>query len=139
MASSPATRFRAPAIPWLEPQPLVEQLDLGPGLDAASLRNGLVVLTRQPQVQALVAFGSRARGDALLDSDLDLAVICREPSLTPAEKTERSFGYRQLLGSVGCGVDLVVVGAADAQHLAGSRWHVMGDVAREGRVLYVAG
>jgi len=93
----------------------------------------------QPQVQALVAFGSRARGDARLDSDLDLAVICREPSLTPAEKTERSFGYRQLLGSVGGGVDLVVVGAADAQYLAGSRWHVMGDVAREGRVLYVAG
>jgi len=66
-------------------------------------------------------------------------VICREPSLTPADKTERSFGYRQLLGSVYCGVDLVVVGAADAQHFAGSRWHVMGDVAREGRVLFVAG
>jgi predicted nucleotidyltransferase len=139
MASTPATRFCAPAIPWLQPQPLVEQLELGPGLDTASLRNALVVLARQSQVQALVAFGSRARGDARLDSDLDLAVICREPSLTPAEKTERSFGYRQLLGSVGCGVDLVVVGAADAQHLAGSRWHVMGDVAREGRVLYVSG
>jgi len=139
MASSPATPFCAPVIPWLQPQPLVEQLELGLGLDMASLLNGLVVLTRKPQVQALVAFGSRARGDARLDSDLDLAVICREPSLTPAEKTERSFGYRQLLGSVGCGVDLVVVGAADAQHLAASRWHVMGDVAREGRVLYVAG
>ncbi|MBM5785018.1 MAG: nucleotidyltransferase domain-containing protein [Cyanobacteria bacterium K_DeepCast_35m_m1_288] len=139
MASSPATRFSAPAIPWLEPQRLAEQLELGPGLDTASLRNALIVLARQPQVQALVAFGSRVRGDARLDSDLDLAVICREPSLTPAEKTERSFGYRQLLGSVGVGVDLVVVGAADAQHLAGSRWHVMGDVAREGRVLYVAG
>ncbi|EAQ70501.1 hypothetical protein SynRS9909_02657 [Synechococcus sp. RS9909] len=139
MASSPATRFRAPAIPWLQSQPLVEQLDLGPGLDAAALRNGLVVLAAEPQVQALVAFGSRARGDAQLESDLDLAVICRKPILTPAEKTERSFGYRQWLGPVGCGVDLLVVGASDAQHLAGSRWHVMGDVAREGRVLYVAG
>jgi len=139
MPSSPATRFRAPATPWLQPQPLAVRLDLGPGLDTASLRKGLVLLARQPQVQALVAFGSRARGDARLDSDLDLAVICREPSLTPDEKTERSFGYRQLLGSVGGGVDLVVVGAADAQYLAGSRWHVMGDVAREGRVLYVAG
>ena len=132
------TSFTAPAIPWLQPQPLVEQLELGQGLEATSLRNGLIVLASQPQVQALVAFGSRARGDARLDSDLDLAVICREPSLTPAEKTERSFGYRQLLGSVGCGVNLVVVGAADAQHLAGSRWHVMGDVAREGQVLYVS-
>jgi predicted nucleotidyltransferase len=139
MASSPATRFLAPAIPWLEPQPLVDQLELGPGLDPSSLRKALIVLARHPQVQAVVAFGSRARGDARPDSDLDLAVICREPSLTPAEKTQRSFGYRQLLGPVGCGVDLVVVGAEDAQHLAGSRWHVMGDVAREGRVLYVAG
>ena len=139
MASTPATRFSAPAIPWLEPQPLVANLELGPGLDTASLRNALVVLARQSQVQALVAFGSRARGDARLDSDLDLAVICRDPSLSPAEKTERSFAYRQLIGPVGCGVDLVVVGAADAQHLAGSRWHVMGDVASEGRVLYVAG
>ena len=138
MPSSPATRFCAPAIPWLAPQPLVEQLQLGPGLETASLRHGLEVLARQQQVQALVAFGSRARGDAGLDSDLDLAVICREPSLTPADKTERSFGYRQLIGPVGCGVDLVVVGAADALRLAGSRWHVMGDVAREGRVLYVA-
>ena len=139
MSSSPATGFSAPVIPWLDPQPLVEQLELGPGLEAASLRHGLVVLARQPQVQALVACGSRARGDARPDSDLDLAVICREPGLTPVEKTDRSFGYRQLLGAVGCGVDLVVVGVADAQHLAGSRWHVMGDVAREGRVLYVAG
>ena len=139
MASSPATRFSAPAIPWLQSLPIAAQLELGPGLDTASLRNGLVVLAKQPQVQALVAFGSRARGDVRVDSDLDLAVICSEPSLTPAEKTERSFCYRQLLGPVGCGVDLVVVGAADALRLAGSRWHVMGDVAREGRVLYVAG
>jgi hypothetical protein len=36
-------------------------------------------------------------------------------------------------------VDLVVAGAADAARLSGSRWHVFGDVAREGRVLHVAG
>jgi hypothetical protein len=32
----------------------------------------------------------------------------------------------------------VVAGSADAERLSGSRWHVIGDVAREGRVLYVA-
>jgi predicted nucleotidyltransferase len=139
MASSAATPFSPPAIPWLKPQPLADVQPFGDGLDATRLRNGLSALSAQPSVQALVVFGSRARTDARVDSDLDLAVICREPTLTPAEKTKRSFAYRQLLGSLGCGVDLVVVGATDAQRLAGSRWHVMGDVAREGKVLYVAG
>ena len=36
------------------------------------------------------------------------------------------------------GRDLVVQGSADAERLSQSRWCVMGDVAREGRVLYVA-
>ncbi|WP_296451602.1 nucleotidyltransferase domain-containing protein [Vulcanococcus sp.] len=98
MVSSPATRFLAPAIPWLEPQPLVDQLELGPGLDPSSLRKALIVLTRQPQVQALVAFGSRARGDARPDSDLDLAVICRAPSLTPAEKPNAALATASCSG-----------------------------------------
>ena len=98
MASSPATRFSAPTIPWLQPQPLVEQLELGQGLDATSLHSGLVVLASQPQVQALVAFGSRARRDARQDSDLDLAVICREPSLTPAEKNSAALATASCSG-----------------------------------------
>ncbi|MCP9926366.1 nucleotidyltransferase family protein [Cyanobium sp. CH-040] len=80
-------------LPWTRPQPLPARVDLGPGLEPEALTAG---------VRALVAFGSRARGDAHSESDLDLAVIC-------------------------------------AERLAGSRWHVMGDVAREGRVLYVTG
>jgi hypothetical protein len=36
------------------------------------------------------------------------------------------------------GIGLVVAGSADAERLSGSRWHVFGDVAREGKVLYVA-
>ena len=139
MASPSAIPFAPPAIPWLEPRGLAGAEQLGLGLDTTRLQDGLAALIAQPPVKALVLFGSRARADARIDSDLDLAVICREPSLTPAEKTQRSWAYRQLLGPLGCGVDLVVVGAADAQRLAGSRWHVMGDVAREGKVLYVAG
>ncbi len=138
MATPAPTGFVAPAIPWLDPQPLPEAVDLGPGCHAGPLHQGLAALCNQPEVQALVVFGSRGRGEARADSDLDLAVICREAVVPPALKTERAFLYRQVLGPVGCGVDLVVVGAADARHLAGSRWHVMGDVAREGRVLYVA-
>jgi predicted nucleotidyltransferase len=46
----------------------------------------LARLCAEPDVQAVIAFGSRARGEARVDSDLDLAVIVRQPQLTPAEK-----------------------------------------------------
>ncbi|MFM7237154.1 MAG: hypothetical protein ACKOYK_10385 [Cyanobium sp.] len=61
-----------------------------------------------------------------------------QPQLTGAKKMACWQRFSQALGSLGVGVDLVVAGAADAERLSGSRWHVFGDVAREGRVLSVA-
>lgn len=113
--------------------------DLGPGLEPQACGEALARLCAEPDVQAVIAFGSRARGEARPDSDLDLAVIVRQPQLMPAEKMGCWQRCRGALGLLGVGVDLVVAGAADAERLSGSRWHVFGDVAREGRVLYVAG
>ena len=86
----------------------------------------------------MLLFGSRALGTARADSDLDLAVICRESSLSSAKRGERWRSYRNALGQLGCGVDLVLQGHKDAAKLAGSRWHVMKDVARHGVVLYAS-
>ncbi|WP_231596902.1 nucleotidyltransferase domain-containing protein [Synechococcus sp. CBW1004] len=113
--------------------------DLGPGLDPGLCGEALARLCDEPDVQAVIAFGSRARGQARDDSDLDLAVIVRQSQLTPAEKMACWQRFHGALGRLGVGVDLVVAGAADAEWLSGSRWHVFGDVAREGRVLYVSG
>ncbi|QPN57443.1 nucleotidyltransferase domain-containing protein [Synechococcus sp. CBW1107] len=126
-------------LPWQAAKPLDLSVELGPGLEPARLQAGLERLCREPGIRALVAFGSRGRGEARADSDLDLAVICAEASLTPEQKRVCWRRCRDALGLLGQNVDLVVVGAADAAHLAGSRWHVMGDVAREGKVLYAAG
>ena len=135
-----AAAFAEIALPWLQPQPLgAPGSQLGPGLGAAELQAGLERLVAWEDVRAVVVFGSRARGDAQADSDLDLAVICAQPQLTPQQKQACYQRFRAALGGLGCGVDLVVQGQADAAYLAESRWHVMGDVAREGKVLYVAG
>ena len=135
MASASSTPFQPPAIPWQRPQALPHKLDLGPGLDPVVCGQALRRLCAEPDVQAVLAFGSRARGEARLDSDLDLAVIVRQAQLTPAQKLICWRRFRQLLGPLGVGLDLVIAGQADAARLSGSRWHVFGDVAREGRVL----
>jgi len=124
---------------WLTPRPLEASSDLSPGLDPVALEAGVKRLAARADVQALVVFGSRARGEARPDSDLDLAVILGRAQLTPAEKAACWQRFRAVLGPLGVRVDLVVAGAADAERLSGSRWHVFGDVAREGKVLYVAG
>jgi len=139
MAAPAAAPFSPPAIPWRQPRPLAPLDDWGPGLDPQRCGQALARLCAEPDVQAVIAFGSRATGEARADSDLDLAVIVRQPQLTPAEKLARWQRFRQALGGLGVGVDLVAAGAADAERLSGSRWHVFGDVARQGRVLYVAG
>jgi uncharacterized protein len=139
MDAPAAERFSPPTIPWRKPLALDPAPDLGPGLDPQRSRDALVRLCAEPDVQAVIAFGSRARGDARPDSDLDLAVIVRQPQLTGADKLASWKRFNRALGRPGVGVDLVVAGAADAERLSGSRWHVFGDVARQGRVLYVAG
>ena len=111
---------------------------LGDGVDKDQLDEGLQRLIACEGVGAVLLFGSRALGTARADSDLDLAVICRESELNSAQRGERWRSYREALGLLGCGVDLVLQGQNDASKLAGSRWHVMKDVARHGVVLYAS-
>lgn len=124
--------------PWTIPQPLPGMVDLGPGLDARALQQGLAALAARQDVKALVVFGSRAGAASRLDSDLDLLVIGQEGQIPPDQQIERWQVLRGVLGDVGRPVDLLVYGQQEAAWLSGSRWHVLGRAARGGRVLYVA-
>ena len=136
--TSPSTARVSSALPWSQRQALQLPEALGQGLNRAALQAGLEQLIACDGVAAVVLFGSRAQGTARPDSDLDLAVICREPELNSAQLGDRWRSYREALGRLGCGVDLVLQGQKDAAKLAGSRWHVMKDVARHGVVLYAS-
>jgi predicted nucleotidyltransferase len=137
MFASTQHTFKPPAIPWLKPQRLLLAPDLGIGLDYGLFAAAMERLSADPAVHALIVFGSRGRGEAKFDSDLDLAVVIRQAQLTPAEKASHWRLFRQLIGPLGVGLDLVLAGISDAEKLSQSRWHVFGDVARQGRVLYV--
>jgi predicted nucleotidyltransferase len=98
MGASTAELFSPPAIPWREPQELVAAPELGADLDPHECGEALARLCAEPEVQVVIVFGSRARGQARADSDLDLAVIVRQPQLTPAEKMGCWQRFRAALG-----------------------------------------
>lgn len=119
----------SPAVPSAS-VPLTRRLDEVPA----------VLFATDPAPRRVVLFGSTARGEARLDSDLDLLVILPQPTLTPVERQQVLWRLREALAPLDlrCGVDLVVVGQADAGRLTGSRWHVVGRALREGRDLHVS-
>jgi predicted nucleotidyltransferase len=109
----------------------------GSDLQAVTVALGGVL----PRPRRLVLFGSRARGDARPDSDIDLLVVMPQPTLTPHERQLALRSMRAALRPLPLtvGVDLVVVGEQDVHNLAGSRWHVVARALREGEELDVSG
>jgi predicted nucleotidyltransferase len=98
----------------------------------------LLRLAKDPEVERLILFGSRARGEARPDSDLDLLVIL-QGNLTPEREKQWRRRVRDLLLPVlPVDLDLLISDAATAAHWGGSRWHVLGHIHREGVPLHAS-
>ena len=82
----------------------------------------------------VVLFGSRARGEARADSDVDVLVLM--PEGTHRRHTAESL-YQNLRG-VGVSVDLIVATPSDLERHKAKPGLVYGHILREGRTLYAA-
>jgi uncharacterized protein len=85
----------------------------------------------------IILFGSRARGDADEDSDLDLLVV--EPALDEQDRGERMVRYRAAIGRIGLGVDLLVLSEEELAHRGRVRGTTLYHALTEGRTLYGPG
>jgi len=79
----------------------------------------------------VILFGSRARGAARPDSDVDLLVV--EPAVEDTSREE--VRLRRALRGLGLFADVVVVSAAQAARLRDEPCSVVGVALAEGRVL----
>jgi predicted nucleotidyltransferase len=82
----------------------------------------------------VLLFGSRARGDARPDSDVDLIVVWKDENPPP----RRAAAVRLALGRVGLPMDLAVVTPSEFARFKEWRGHVLHSAALEGVVLHAA-
>lgn len=97
------------------------------------------VIVREVDPDAVILFGSRARGDAGPDSDVDLLVIDKDDF--SAQRSRRLVAgslYRKLAG-FGIAKDLVFYSRDEVDRLAASPNHLVAHALREGRRLYERG
>ena len=119
-----------------------------PNEQKVSTAKGMVPVTDallDQMVQAIVAevdpeqvilFGSRARGDAREDSDVDLVVVEAEPfGKTRSRRLEAVRLWKSLSGFI-VPKDILVYSRDEVEYWRDSLSHVLARALREGRVLY---
>ncbi|MBN1606249.1 MAG: nucleotidyltransferase domain-containing protein [Polyangiaceae bacterium] len=102
--------------------------------DAEQLHALVAALVDALRPERIILFGSRARGDARMDSDVDLLVVA-ETDLPPAQ---RAFLANRAVRDVGLPTDIVVVTPAELQRLSTWMSSIVAVALREGKVLHEA-
>ncbi len=104
--------------------------------EAEVLRRMVEIIVRETDPEAIILFGSRARGDARPDSDIDLLVIEREPFGPGRSRIKEAARLYRALGDLPASKDLLVYSHDEVADRRSIPSHVVGRAYREGRLLY---
>ena len=86
--------------------------------------------------EQIILFGSRARGDAREDSDVDLLVIESTPFGNGRSRRQEAVRLWRAVSGLGVTKDILVYSRDEVEYWRDSLNHVLARALREGRVLY---
>ena len=86
--------------------------------------------------EQIILFGSRARGDAREDSDVDLLVIESAPFGKGRSRRREAARLYQVLSEFDISTDILVYSRDEVEHWGDSLNNIVARALREGRVLY---
>ena len=86
--------------------------------------------------EQVILFGSRARGDARGNSDIDLIVVEAEPFGTERSRRKETVRLYHALAEFRVPADVLVFSHEDVDYWRDSLNHVLARALREGKVLY---
>lgn len=93
-------------------------------------------IVQEVQPEQVYLFGSRARGEAREDSDIDLLVVEREPFGENRSRFGEINRIYKTLCSYRIPVDVLVYSSDEMAKWGESRYHIVGRCRREGRLFY---
>ena len=86
--------------------------------------------------EQVILFGSRARGDAREDSDVDLIVVEAEPFGPERSRHTEMVRLYHALAGFRVAIDVLVYSQDDVEYWRDSLNHVLARALREGKTLY---
>lgn len=107
------------------------------GKDEESLLRQVVdVIVRERSPEAIILFGSRARGEARANSDVDLLVIETEPFSPQRSRRKEMTRLQMALRELPLSNDILLYSRDEFEHWRNSLNHLAGRASREGRLLH---
>lgn len=100
------------------------------------LRQMVEVIVREVDPDTIILFGSRARGEARPDSDVDLLVVEKEPFSPQRSRRKEIFRLSMALRHLPVAKDILIYSRDEFDYWRDSLNHVVGHASREGRVLH---
>ena len=111
------------------------RVETGPPTDAL-IAEMVEILVREADPEQVILFGSRGRGDARSDSDVDLIVVEAEPFGPGRDRVKEMARLYRALGAFAVPTDILVYSAADVEYWRDSLNHVLARALRDGKVVY---